>query len=370
MARQFRSDDSSKWNDRYGDGSDGVRTVNSNDTFTVSNSRTKIGFDYGAPSTSIELENASTFSNGNLILIHKTRGSDAGLWELNKIASGGGTTALTLAYPLQHDYITDTGNNVSQVVRLPEYSSVTVNNGFTWSAPAWDGSKGGIIAFLCKGTVSISGTISARDGFLGASGSTTAGLQGEGTAGVRNTASTSANGNGGGGGSNADFNGGGGGGNGAAGSNSSSATGGSAVGNAGLTLMNFGGGGGSGGNDVNGAGGKGGGLVLIIAKEITLTGTITVNGTDGAGSASPGSGGGGGAGGSVLLKGQVLTLGTTKVTASAGAGLPFNGANGAVGRIHADYSNSLSGTTTPTIDSRQDASLADAVGGAFLLNFI
>lgn len=133
-----------------------------------------------------------------------------------------------------------------------------------------------------------------------------------------------------------------------------SATG-TADGNASLTQMVFGGGGGGTGESVSsGAGGNGGGVVLIIAPTITVTGSIAVNGNNGQNASR---GGSGGAGGSVLLKGQRITLGSSLITASAGnqgTGTTANSTNGSAGRIHADYSISISGTTSPTINSTQD----------------
>ncbi len=82
------------------------------------------------------------------------------------------------------------------------------------------------------------------------------------------------------------------------------------------------------------------------------------NGTS-SGNSSLDRGGGGGAGGSILLKGQALILGTSKITAAAGSNADTGGP-GAVGRIHADYSGSISGSTSPTLDSTLDPSLGDA----------
>lgn len=44
--------------------------------------------------------------------------------------------------------------------------------------------------------------------------------------------------------------------------------------------------------------------------------------------------------------------------------------NGSVGRIHADYSVSISGTTTPSLDSSLDASLNDPAGGGLFFSQI
>lgn len=47
------------------------------------------------------------------------------------------------------------------------------------------------------------------------------------------------------------------------------------------------------------------------------------------------------------------------------------GGGGGVGRIHIDYSDSYTGTTSPTLSTRQDATLDyPTTGGAFLYNFV
>lgn len=378
--RQFRSDDTSQWTDYFGNGSDGAKTVSASEDYDGA----KASCSGTSGTTSLTLDSASTFANGDLVFIHQVRGTGHGSWELNKIASGGGTTSITLAYTLTNTYA-DSGSQQSQIVELKQYSSVTVNSSQTWSAPAWGGNTGGVIAFVCNGTTTITGTISASakgsqqtpsvSGFEG-----TTSYAGEGTAGDK-VQQITANGTGGGGtfrGSGDFYDGGGGGGHansGTAGSianagngNSDPGAGGGTGGSASLVNMIFGGAGGSSAGAA-GYGGAGGGIVLIISKTITVTGSITCAGETGQNATGDGddsAAGGGGAGGSILLKGQSLTLGSSLVTATAGNGGtdPFKNANGgagSVGRIHADYSESISGTTSPAIDSRQDTTITEPV---------
>lgn len=351
-------------NEAFGDGSDGAASINTstdataNTTITVSNGSKLATFGSG-----------TGFANGNIVLIHQSRngGSSPGNWELNRIASGGGTTSVTLKYPASFDY-----NTTAQVYLLKQYTNVTINGGQTLTSTAWDGTtnkKGGILAFLCNGTFGGTGTIDLTGkGFTGGTGQGTGGpgAWGEGYAGPIG-AGTSVNGNGAGGGF-TNNGAGAGGGNGAAGSTgqggSSNSSGGLAAGNAGLTVAIMGGGGSSGANNsaggASGVGGKGGGILFVFAQNIDTSG-LTITSTGGAGALSTGSDGspgpgGGGAGGSILLKGQNITLGTTKVTALGGANASGGGHTsgaGAVGRIHADYSLSISGTTNPALDSSQ-----------------
>ncbi len=362
--RQFKSSDTSIWADKFGDGSAGAVSIN---TSTDATANTTFSATSGA--TSATAGSGTGFAAGNLILIHQTRdgGAGAGAWELNKISSVGGGTNWTLAYATIQAYDT-----TAQVYLLKQYTNATINSGQTLTSSAWDGTKGGIVAFLCNGTFSGTGTIDLKGkGFLGFAdnpgGSDATGEQAEGTSGGGHTRANGANGNGAGGGTNAggsNKGGGGGGGNGAtgtAGANNGATGGvaGASAGNVGLTVMVFGGGGGQGGvfNTGSCSGGFGGGILLVIAKNIDTSGMTLIksDGSDGttSGNGNLDGGGGGGAGGSVLLKGQSLILGTAKITAAAGANAASGGA-GAVGRIHADYSLSVTGTTSPTLDSTQD----------------
>ncbi len=399
--RQFRSDDTDTWGDKYGNGSDGAYAPSTSTDAPIDSACTGT-----ISTTSLSATNAS-FAGGQLILIHQTRGTGAGQWELNKITSYTAGT-ITTAYPLIFGYVSG-----AQVLVMPSYSSGSIAGGVTVTAKAWDGSTGGIYAKFVNGTFanagSIAGTAKGFRGGNGTSGADTGGVQGEGTAGAGAANDAAANGNGGGGvlasgtldaGTGAGGGGNGGtGGAGGAGQQGGPGTGGTAVGDTELISMNLGGGGGEGGAGRNGAnnggaGGGGGAIILVIAKTITLTGTVVIDGSAGASASANSAGGGGGAGGAALFKGQIVTLGTALAQAagasggnggtgaggagsasgsgSAGAAGGSNGAGGgggACGRIHVDYANTLSGTTSPTVNSRLDTSLQDTTGG-FLTNLL
>ncbi len=269
---------------------------------------------------------------------------------MNKIDSYTAGT-ITTKKVLKNTYATG-----AQVVVLKQYSSALIDTGVTLTQKAWNGTVGGITGWFCKGTTTITGNLIATGkGFRG--GVVNGGTHtGEGDIGVQVANQASANGNGGGGGNSAS---GGGGGNGTAGQTIMS-DGGIQVANVALTVLDLGGGGGSGNAGAgNGTGSPGGGGVFIFSKTFIITGGVTINGSDG-GSGGAGRGGGGGAGGSCVLKGQILTLGSNLITAAAGAGgsgTEATGGAGGVGRIHADYSSSLTGTTTPTLDSTLDTTI-------------
>lgn len=383
----------------FGDGSDGALTISSNTTEApIDSACTGTSGAYTLTAT-----NAS-FAAGQIIYIHQTQGTGAGQDQLNKIQSYTAGT-ITLVDPLNATYTTG-----AQVRVVKQYTDVTINSGFTYTAKAWDGTVGGIIGFLCSGTFTYNGTLTATGcGFRGAdrpaATSYLDGKQGESYASsTYNTATYTANYGGGGGGqggaSGGAGNGGGGGsyaaigadftvngatswgGYGAVGSGSKQiGNPGAVYGSQDLTAALFlGSGGGSGGNSYNastdggsgGAGGNGGGIVMLGAVTITSGsgGAITANGNQGqvGNFMHANGGGGGGSGGAILLYYQTATLGTSLITASGGLGgyntngFALPGGSGGVGRIHGDYLTSTSGTTTPTLYTTQDPNLGSSVG--------
>jgi hypothetical protein len=348
----------------FGNGGDSALTISTDTTEAPVDSSCT-----GSSGTQALSATNAAFAQGQVILIHQTQGTGAGQWERNTI-QGYTAGTITLGTPLKNDYVSG-----AQVRVLPQYTNVTVNTGKTYTAKAWNGTKGGILAFLATGT--ITGKISA-DGTGFRKGSHNA--QGEGTLGAGGDTYL-ANGNGGGNGYGGDANmngsAGGGGGNGTSGSNGQTegsgsppspqgGYGGGVAGSADLTTIVLGGGGGGGksttGGGVGGSGGNGGGIVFITGTTIASGTSITSNGFDGSngtnGDAGAGSGGGG-AGGSILLKAQTATLGTGVIVALAGSGGTSNGhgGDGGVGRIHLDYYTSYTGTTSPTLNYAQDNTL-------------
>lgn len=362
----------------FGNGSDGSLTISTDTTEAPIDSACS-----GTVGTMVLFAINTSFAAGQVILVHKSRGTNAGTWQRTTISSYTAGTII-IVDPLNATY-TSSGADCSQVRVVNQYTNVTVDAGKVYSPKPWNGTVGGILAFLANGTVTVNGTIrggssvapgggysSSPTGYRGNSsllaGSNATGYQGEGTASDKGTQSTSANGSGGGGGAAGSGHGGGGGGNGTAGS-SASGVGGSTAGTADLTTMVFGGGGGNGGStpaDDGGPGGAGGGIIFISGVTVDCSsGSITSYGSDGQVGGVNGGGGGGGAGGSILIKAQVATLGTNKLLASGGVGAPNfagTGGDGGTGRIHLDYYTSYTGTTTPTIDSVQDNNLANNTG--------
>lgn len=342
----------------FGDGSDGSLVISAN-TIEAPIDSAATGT---AASSTLSATNAS-FASGQVILIHQTQGTNAGTWMRNTI-SGYTAGTITTVDPLNAGYTTG-----AQVRVMKRHTTVTVNTGVTYTAKAWNGTVGGILAWVANSTTTITGSLNAKGlGFRGGNeneGFNIFATQGEGTAGLGTTIDA-ANGNGGGGGFSGNGSGAGaGGGNGTAGNAGSSAGSGGGgfagamSGTTDLTTMTFGGGGG-GGAGQNGtdqyAGEDGGAIIFVTSMDLTVTGGINADGNSLVSVPGFTIGGGAGAGGSILLKAQTATLGTNLISAVGGTSLS-GGGDGAAGRVHLDYYTSYTGTTTPALDALQDNTL-------------
>ena len=359
-----------------GNGSDGVVALGS---------YTQTWYSCSGTSGSTSLTVTGTFSAGDRVFIHQSRGTGVGSYEDNTVASYVAGT-LTLVHPLENTY-TDSGASQAQVAVVKEASSVTGS----FTVADWDGDVGGIFVIACNGT--FSGTVDVTGKGFRASAvltvSSQTGKQGEGTTGAGGTQTKSPNGSGGGGGEgysgNSRAGGGGGGGYAADGTDghigqtgdlsTEGGEGGLEVGQADLTTGLFlggaGGGGGSstvgGGAETPGKGGDGGGIIVLYCNEIDSSSSLIVDGADGTAPSRDGlGGGGGGAGGTILIKGVSTNVSGT-VTAAAGArgegtgGGPIPGGAGSVGRIRIE-SCSITGTTSPTASESEGGQ--DWCGGA------
>jgi hypothetical protein len=395
MPRQFKATDTSQWAEQFGTGKDGAINITEAGTrdFKVASSPFTTDANSFASFTGTSGNSSGSATDvwgfhpiytfiGDYVLIHQTQGTNVGNWELNVITGGipasGGTSTLTLKYPLQNTYTTG-----CQIIKCPQFSSFTLGASTSLTQSYWQGTWGGIVAFFCNGTTTLNGLLSvnergSRGGFGRDFGSTAFTGENENNTGLQQT-SASYNGGGGSDGDNGDGRGasGGGGGNYTVGS-AGSTEGGGAVGGSGgavaqtnteLTVNVFGGGGGGGSRTGSGAypaGGAGGGLIFIFTKDLQVNNQILSNG--GLGQTSGDGGGGGGAGGCVLIKTITATLGSNQINALGNTG-GIRGGTGGNGRIHLDYASSYTGTTSPTLSATQDSSLYPA-GGAFIYNLL
>lgn len=326
----------------FGDGSDGAVTLSGTDA-PIDSACTGT-----AAATSLSATNAS-FATGQIILIHQTLGTGYGTWEINRIGSYSAGT-ITTVYPLANTY-----NSGAQVMVMKQYTNVSGS----LTAKAYNGTVGGIIAFLSNSYVTIDGTVTGTSkGFTGGSTTNTSGstgYAGAGPTGNTHPQQTAKNGAGGGGGINLTPDGSaGGGGNVTAGSvgGGGGGGGGDATSSSDGVTANLGaGGGGSWADPSNGSGGTGGAFIVIMAKEkITISGSLPNNGGNGGATGSEETGCGAGAGGFTFLKSKIIALGTNLATAiggTGGTGTQNSGGNGGAGGIRVEAC-SVTGTTNPT----------------------
>lgn len=372
-----------------GSGHDGALTVAT--AGTVINAYAQVTAAVTAGATSLTTANRTgTFAAGQVILLFQNRSNTAlpsgnqastalagqtGRYEIARIAAvANGVLTLT------HGTLNAFDANTTQVVTVPEYTTLDIAAGGGITAKAWDGATGGVLAFLATSAVTNVGTIDAAGtGFRGgipitnssnngamigctandgqpSAGGTAAGGAHKGEsvdatafsldAAYSATAHLFGRGNvsTGGGGGDCFNSGGGGGGHGATGGrggntnagqddNNNSNNAGRAVGGLGggpitydpATNLSFGGGGGAGDDDdgLAGGGGAGGGVVWMRAGSLAGTGTIVANGGNGTSSGRNGNfsdgAAGGGAGGGVFawLSGNATCGG---ISAGGGAG--------------------------------------------------
>lgn len=373
-----------------GSGIDGVLSVSG----TVTINTVRSGATGTAGASAVVVSSATGFAIGQRAIVHQTLGTNAGLWEIVEISGVTGAT-LSTAAPLVNSY-SSSGSDRAQVVVMPQYTGVSVPAGATLTAPAWDGTTGGILAFLANGNVALTGSgrisMDARGFRGGAAGNTSGGgggggetWSGFGSAGASQQSCTRGSGGGsgdtscgpiaggtgagGGGGdstANADDGAGGGGGGGHAGGGGGGAAGGGCSGSGyggagGSTGQSAGGGGGStcpGGNG-GGPGAGGGG---------SPAGGGGSGGTGGGGGGSNGNnyGGGGGGGGGTY---GVADLARTHLGGggAGGGGSAFGisgGAGGAGGGLVVIVANTVNVSGLISADGGDGANPGNAYRGA------
>ena len=237
-------------------GVDGNPTISAANT--VVNQYTRLAANAAQNATSITVTSVAALSagsdalaTGDLVMVVQMQGATintaldnttwgsvtavngAGLYELVEVSSvNAGTNTITLSCALKNAY---SATGATQVIRVPQYGTLTIAAMGSVTAPAWDGNVGGVVAIHAASTVTLSGSINVTGlGFRGgavdnqstgtgtntttyaAVAATSGALKGEGIAGVRAEYGRGPAANGGGGG-NAHNSGGGGGANGRAG---------------------------------------------------------------------------------------------------------------------------------------------------------
>ncbi len=374
---------------RYGDGRDG--DVNISGSGNINSEVLGTGRTGSVPegvqvdvlanptTTDISVSNSTGFAAGDQVLLINLQGAtgdvgDVGNWEILAVDSiPGGNTVRMTGVPARTYGGSSFSAQTIVLQRIPQWDNVVISG--TVTANAWDGSNGGVLAFVASGTVSVTGSLDMSEkGYRGGAGFIGTGwsADGEGRTGPGSAGDQAANDNGGGGsyGHGGYYNGNSGGGAygtrdpntpGNQGSSSISGTAGAVIGDSNLSQLNFGGGAGGclaqSGSPLDG--GDGGGIVLVRATTLSVTGSIQSDGQDGI--ICPGgdpSNRSGGAGGAIYLVSDALTLNSTTVLAEGGSE-HCNGNNGCAnyggeGRIRMEYTT-LNGSGYPNTSQHDDA---------------
>lgn len=324
-----------------GDGSDGAITISSSQNCTTTDISTADGdatADCIATSvvslgnsgqSSLSIGSTAGLYVGDEIMILQVGGTNAGQYEFGFITAKSGT-GVTLSSNLTQAF-RQNATSPAQIIRIPQYTTVTVQSGGVFTASAWNGATGGVIAFRASNYVDVQtgGQISASNiGFSGGIG---------GAGGVSGSAGTTAGAKGGAGGVGVT---------GGLGSGLSPGPGGTSAGiggsggNTSSSAASVGGGGGAGGASGGGAGGAYG-----------AASTAGVSGTAGTGGAGGGSGGGAGGSGSAGGGGSAsssygladlshLYLGSGGGGGAGGAGGGGGGAKTGAGATNGDVGGS------------------------------
>lgn len=111
-------------------------------------------------------QDISAFKNGSLVYIHLTRGPNHGQQMLNRLTAVG-SNSIGLAIPLNGDYPSE-GENLAQIVQVPEYTSLDIDDGGVLNCGGWDGISGGISCVSVRNKTTLAGEIDISDlGFVG-----------------------------------------------------------------------------------------------------------------------------------------------------------------------------------------------------------
>jgi uncharacterized repeat protein (TIGR01451 family) len=168
----------------YSPGKDGVGSVTTANT--VINTYYTVTSTLNVGNSTVPLSSVTGLSVGDVLMLYQAQGAtittandatygtvsdlgNAGRYELVSIVSISGSTVMinTACSPsgLRFSYT----NGLTQAIRVPQYSSLTVSGTGSITANAWGGSTGGVVAAIVQNTASIGGagiTVAGR-GFRG-----------------------------------------------------------------------------------------------------------------------------------------------------------------------------------------------------------
>jgi PKD repeat protein len=168
-------------------GKDGAKTVSTAGIYV--NDYAILIADESAGATSIQASNNSmgtgfgvALGAGDLIYIIQMQGAsittandptygnissynNSGNNEFAEVASVSGANTITVTCGLQHDY---SASGRTQILRVPRFSTLTINSGASITCPPWNGTAGGVVAIEVSGNTTIDGSIDVSGrGFRG-----------------------------------------------------------------------------------------------------------------------------------------------------------------------------------------------------------
>ena len=163
-------------------GKDGALTVTAANTLI--NTYTRLAAPASSGATVLQLQSTAGITVGDVLLVYQAQGAsiatgnsagygqvtalgNAGRYELVSVSDVSGSTVILGQAcgpaPLRFSY-----DATAQVVRVPQFSTLSVGAAGTVVARAWDGSTGGIAAALVQGAAQVDGAIHAdAAGFRG-----------------------------------------------------------------------------------------------------------------------------------------------------------------------------------------------------------
>jgi large repetitive protein len=158
-------------------GKNGAGVVNTLNT--IVNCYSAVTADVTAGSTSVTTDGTCTLECGDLVMIYQAQGAsvnstntdqygtitaynNSGLYEFNYVVGGSGGNVLVQS-PWQNSY---TAAGKVQIVKVPQYTTLTVNAGASIVPSLWQDAggfrKGGIVAIHATGAVTVNGVIQAN----------------------------------------------------------------------------------------------------------------------------------------------------------------------------------------------------------------
>lgn len=161
-------------------GKNGALTVSA--AGVVVNAYSALTADAAAGATTLTVASTSGLSTGDLVLLIQMQGAtinttntssygtitaynNAGNYELAVVQGVSNSTTFGLSKGLSRSY---SAVGKAQIVRVPRYTTLTVNSGASITGTPWDGTIGGVVALEATGTTTLNGSIVATGlGFRG-----------------------------------------------------------------------------------------------------------------------------------------------------------------------------------------------------------